>query len=114
MPAAVLAAVSGHGFAREGTAWLQLILTKVLIPVVPPALTIHSAMATLLSWAAKAGLSLGDRRSLGMHAKPGDLSALEYSRDALAGPLERSGVSSRRSGPRSSRRTPPAAAAGRR
>ena len=47
----------------------------------------HSLKATLLSWAAKAGLGGGVRRLLGAHAKPKDNSMLEYSRDAMAGPL---------------------------
>ena len=49
----------------------------------------HACKATLLSWAAKAGMSVADRRLLGGHAKPGDKSVLEYSRDALAGPLNK-------------------------
>ena len=52
-------------------------------------ITSHSCKATLLSWAAKAGMKLEDRRLLGGHAKPGQKSPLEKSRDALAGPLER-------------------------
>ena len=52
-------------------------------------ITSHSCKATLLSWAAKAGMNLEDRRLLGGHAKPGQKVTLEYSRDALAGPLER-------------------------
>ena len=47
----------------------------------------HACKATALSWAAKAGMRVPDRRLLGGHAKPGEKSALEYSRDALAGPL---------------------------
>ena len=47
----------------------------------------HSAKATLLSWAAKFSLGIEDRRLLGGHADPQAKSALEYSRDALAGPL---------------------------
>ena len=49
--------------------------------------TSHSLKATCLSWAAKAGLPLATRRVLGGHARPGDISVLEYSRDALSGPL---------------------------
>ena len=52
-------------------------------------ITSHSCKATLLSWAAKAGMKLEDRRLLRGHAKPGQKVPLEYSRDALAGPLER-------------------------
>ena len=48
--------------------------------------TSHSLKATCLSWAAKAGLPMAERRVLGGHALPGDVSVLEYSRDALAGP----------------------------
>jgi len=47
----------------------------------------HSCKATLLSWAAKAGLTVEARRLLGGHAAPGDRSVLQYSRDGLAGPL---------------------------
>ena len=47
----------------------------------------HSCRATLLSWAAKFGVSGGARRFLGYHAKPGDHSMLEYSKDSLAGPM---------------------------
>ena len=37
-------------------------------------LSAHSTKATLLSWAAKAGLSNDTRRALGGHAKPKDRS----------------------------------------
>ena len=47
----------------------------------------HSLKATVLSWLAKAGVNHGVRRLLGGHAKVNDLTMLEYSRDALAGPL---------------------------
>jgi hypothetical protein len=49
--------------------------------------TSHSCKATVLSWMAKAGVKIADRRLLGGHAKPGEFTTLEYSRDALAGPL---------------------------
>ena len=48
----------------------------------------HSAKATALSWMAKAGVSRSTRRILGGHSDPKDRSMLEYSRDALAGPLQ--------------------------
>ena len=51
--------------------------------------TSHSCKATVLSWAAKSGMPLGGRRLLGGHAKQGARTPLEYSRDALAGPLLR-------------------------
>ena len=47
----------------------------------------HSCKATVLSWLAKAGASMGTRRLLGGHIKVGEKTPLEYSRDALAGPL---------------------------
>jgi hypothetical protein len=53
------------------------------------AFTSHSCKATLLSWMAKAGESMEARRLLGGHARPGEKAPLEYSRDALAGPLRR-------------------------
>ena len=49
----------------------------------------HSCKTTMLSWAAKAGLPMEDRRLLGGHSNPGEKMTLEYSRDALAGPLLR-------------------------
>ena len=51
--------------------------------------TAHSLKVTLLSWAAKSHMSLEDRRILGHHMDAPNTSALTYSRDALAGPLER-------------------------
>ena len=50
--------------------------------------TSHSLKATCLSWAAKAGLPVSTRRILGGHAQPGDVSVLEYSRDAMSAPLK--------------------------
>jgi hypothetical protein len=47
----------------------------------------HSSKATLLSWAAKAGLSSTDRKLLGGHSESKDKSMEEYSRDVLAKPL---------------------------
>ena len=47
----------------------------------------HSCKATLLSMAAKAGMSKEIRRTLGGHAVPGDKSVEAYSRDNLAAPL---------------------------
>ena len=42
----------------------------------------HSAKTTVLSWMSKANVSISLRRLAGYHVKPGDKSALEYSRDA--------------------------------
>ena len=49
----------------------------------------HSLKATLLSWASKAQMNIEDRRLLGHHVDRNQVSPLTYSRDALAGPLER-------------------------
>jgi hypothetical protein len=47
----------------------------------------HSCKATVLSWAAKAGMPKPCRRILGGHAKAKDKTVAEYSRDELAEPL---------------------------
>eukprot|EP00435_Cladocopium_sp_Y103_P074149 s119_g47.t1 len=47
----------------------------------------HSLKTTLLSWSAKYGLSVTDRRALGYHSGPSDRSVMTHSRDAMAGPL---------------------------
>ena len=84
----------GFGCSRmlssEGCPWLRQLLPRVS-PTFRDVSTYgtHSAKATLLSWMAKAGCSDHDRRLLGGHATHGDASLLEYSRDALAGPLHR-------------------------
>ena len=49
--------------------------------------TAHSLKTTGLSWCAKAGLTIEERRMLGHHLESKGTSALTYSRDALAGPL---------------------------
>ena len=47
----------------------------------------HSLKATLLSWAAKAGLDTIERTILGYHSTGLNSSTLSYSRDSMAGPL---------------------------
>ena len=47
----------------------------------------HSLKATILSWAAKAGMEEPHRRILGCHAKSGEKSVAEYARDEMAEPL---------------------------
>ena len=47
----------------------------------------HSCKATCLSWLAKHGAPLDDRKHLGFHMGSGDKMALLYSRDAAAKPL---------------------------
>jgi hypothetical protein len=91
---ALFLAVDGGGHfsrAKRTTAAMSAILRELLVAVGAPSsdgrapcATSHSCKATALSWAAKAGLRPGSRRLLGGHAKPKDLSMLEYSRDALA------------------------------
>lgn len=68
--------------------WLRGIL-KVLgeDPAAVSNVGTHSCKATILSWLAKAGVSLETRRILGMHTTPGEQMPLVYSRDALSGPL---------------------------
>eukprot|EP00972_Heterocapsa_arctica_P078118 11521972-Heterocapsa_arctica.AAC.1 len=63
---------------------MSAIIRELLVAVGEPlntqCATSHSCKATALSWAAKAGLRPGSSRLLGGHAKPKDLSMLEYSR----------------------------------
>ena len=74
--------------ASEASAWLKRLLANAgHSDEELDKMGSHSLKATVLSWAAKAGLGGGVRRILGAHAKPKDNSMLEYSRDALAGPL---------------------------
>jgi len=47
----------------------------------------HSCKVTYLSWAAKFGMRRSTRKLLGYHASGKDSSMLDYSRDAVAGPL---------------------------
>ena len=85
---------SGEGWLRrelssaEASNWLRALLKKDFAEEERlKKVAFHSLKATLLSWCAKAGVSIGTRRMLGYHAKRGDRSVLEYSRDAMAGPL---------------------------
>ena len=49
----------------------------------------HSGKATVLSWCAKYGMVPDDRKLLGGHVIKGDETMHSYSRDSLAGPLQR-------------------------
>ena len=71
----------------EGSAALREILRSGYEDVT--GVSTHSLKVTLLSWGAKSNLSVDDRRILGHHIDPHMTSALTYSRDAMAGPLER-------------------------
>ena len=71
---------------QDGTLILRQLLRDAGVSDVGACGT-HSSKATLLSWAAKAGLSNTDRKLLGGHADSKDKSMEEYSRDVLAKPL---------------------------
>ena len=84
----------GGGWARrplttsECSDWLRMIIREE-VPSEEGAVrySAHSCKTTLLSWAAKAGMPKAARRILGSHAKVGDRTVAEYSRDELAEPL---------------------------
>jgi len=64
---------------------LRLVLGVVSSP--PNTLRSHSLKATPLSWAAKYGLSLVTRRTLGHHSDPGAKNADLYARDPMGAPV---------------------------
>ena len=69
--------------SSEASIWLREILNPWCAGDLSDLAT-HSAKATILSWMSKANVSVSLRRLAGYHVKPGDKSALEYSRDAAA------------------------------
>ena len=72
----------------SATQWLRHLLLKLGVEASQLRnVGSHSCKTTLLSVAAKGGLSRDDRRTLGTHAVPGDSSVDCYSRDNLAAPL---------------------------
>ena len=74
--------------AGQATTWLRYVLLKLGVPAAElKNVGSHSCKASVLSIAAKAGLSRDTRRTLGGHATPGDTSVDTYSRDTLAAPL---------------------------
>ena len=80
----------GAGRVRPGqaTVWLRFLLIKMGIePGLLENIGSHSCKVSLLSMAAKAGLSRDDRRMLGGHVAPNDKSVDIYARDTLAAPL---------------------------
>ena len=92
LPAPILGSGWGAGklHTTEGAMWLCEMLNRY--GVAKEKLTnigAHSLKATALSWLAKAGVEERIRRVLGYHVKPKDSSVVLYSRDALAGSLER-------------------------
>ena len=80
----------GAGRLRSGqaTVWLRLLLIKMGIePELLANVGSHSCKVSLLSMAAKAGLSRDDRRMLGGHVALNDKSVDISARDTLAAPL---------------------------
>ncbi len=84
---------SGRIATADGIMWMREVLVDAGVSLEEAAAYgTHSCKATLLSWAAKAGMDKSDRRLLGGHAAQKDRSVLEYSRDALASPLHKLGL----------------------
>ena len=71
--------------SQEAGKWLRALLDKKGLQVEDRKLTSHSFKCTLLSYAAKRGLTLDDRLALGYHS--GSSMVHRYSRDAMARPL---------------------------
>jgi len=88
MPEVLAGWVSGAGRLKVDSAAV-LLRQHLLIKQdgAPGGYGTHSAKATLLSWAAKAGVKRSLRKLLGYHADGRDQSMLEYSRDAVAEPM---------------------------
>jgi hypothetical protein len=73
---------------QEANIFLAEMLAKIGAPrLETQVLGTHSCKATVLSWMAKASANETHRRLLGYHTAPGEGMMLEYSRDAMAGPL---------------------------
>ena len=82
----------GRLTASEASVWMRELLEECLPDSSTRAgLGTHSCKATRLAWCGRAGLPERVRRLLGYHIKPGDVSMLTYSRDAVAGPLRELG-----------------------
>ena len=75
--------------SAEVTRWLRSILAEQdgAEPDNILCISSHSLKATTLSWCAKVSVPLDSRTLLGYHSLGVNRSALNYSRDALAGPL---------------------------
>ena len=67
--------------------WIRLIISTGGVAKTFSRLTSHSFKATVLSWAAKGGLSKEHRCVLGYHTIDSNQSMLHYSRDEQAAPL---------------------------
>jgi len=72
----------------EATLWLRELLVRAGGSAAEAQrLTSHSLKCTVLSWAAKYGLDISERRILGHHFSSTEGSAVTYSRDAMVAPL---------------------------
>ena len=72
--------------AGEASGWIRELLTER--GLANNEISSHGCKATLLSWLAKRGVSPDVRLILGYHKSNTTQTALHYSRDALAGPLQ--------------------------
>ena len=77
--------------SAEVTRWLRSILSEMSDACQDNILRIssHSLKATLLSWTAKVDVGWDNQTLLGYHSLGVNRSSLNYSRDALSGPLRR-------------------------
>ena len=71
---------------EEAGKWLRMILTDGAFDISAYKFTSHTFKCTFLSYCAKRGISLEDRRILGYHAE-GSRVPLRYSRDSASRPL---------------------------
>ena len=70
--------------AGEASSWLKDLLVQVGFPLEDLRdISSHSLKSTVLSWAARWGMSLEERRLLGHHLDPQFKSVVTYSREAL-------------------------------
>jgi hypothetical protein len=74
--------------SQDAGFWLRELLSSAGIPNVSKEIGTHSLKSTPLAWAAMFGLSITDRELLGHHSLGNHRSALTYSRDAQARPLQ--------------------------
>ena len=79
---------AGRVLPGQATTWLRFILIKMGVEsALLENVGSHSCKVSLLSMAAKAGMSRDDRRTLGGHVAPNDKTVDIYARDVLAAPL---------------------------
>jgi hypothetical protein len=74
--------------AEEATRWMKDVFSLYLCPVLSTQVFgTHSLKATVLSWAAKFGVPVRVRRTLGYHIASDDTSCFTYGRDNQSEPL---------------------------